>query len=201
MLNENDNENENENEIEEEEDESEISKLSVISHFKNKKIEEKIIIDENDSLFSYDLLYEKDREKFNKRINDETIFLSDDSEKRKRIERFQKKYQEKQLKKYLKKNKFKKLFFKVNERIIRDEEIVNKRRIFGIFRKSFSPNNAMVEEKKEKEETENQDKVKNDIVQNIENENNDKKRLPIFGIYNPNKHNPKFFVDNNLNKK
>ena len=79
--------------------------------------------------------------------------------------------------------------------MIRDEEIVNKRRIFGIFRKSFSPNNSIIEEK---EENENQDK--NDIAENVEN-NNNKKRVPIFGIYNPNKHNPKFFVDNNFNKK
>ena len=141
-----------------------------------------------------DILSERDREKYNKRINDETIFLSDDSEKKKRYERIHKKYQERQLKKYLKKNKLKKLFFKVNERIIRDEEeeeILNKRRIFGIIRKSYSPNNTLIEEKDENEIQE-----KEEII-----ENNDKKRLPIFGIYNPNKHNPKFFVDNNFNKK
>jgi hypothetical protein len=107
--------NENDDEYSEYSD-SPISKLSVISHFKNQK-EEKIIIEENDSFFSLDLLSEKDREKFNKRINDETIFLSDDSEKRKRIERIQRKYQERNLKKYFKKNKFKKLFFKVNPNI------------------------------------------------------------------------------------
>ena len=204
VLNENENDNNNEKNNESEidndldndmEEESEISQLSVISHIKNKKTEEKIIIDENDSFFSMDLLSEKEREKYNKRLNDETILLSDDSEKRKRLERMQKKYQEKHLKNFFKKNKFKKLYFKVNERIIRDEEIVNKRRIFGIIRKSFSPNNSIIEEN----EKENQEK--NDIVENVENaENNDKKRLPIFGIYNPNKHNPKFFVDN-LNKK
>ena len=195
ILNENGNEKESENLLDND-SESEVSKLSVISHFKNKKIEEKIIIDENDSLFSFDLLNGKDREKFNKRLNDETIFLSDDSDKRKRLEHIQKKFREKHLKKFFKKSKFKKLFFKVNERIIRDEEIVNKRRIFGIFRKSFSPNNSINEEKEE----ENENKNKNDIVENVEN-NNDKKRLPIFGIYNPNKHNPKFFVDNNLSRK
>ena len=180
MLNENESDNE-----------SQVSKLSVISHIKNKKYEEKIIIDENDSFFSLDLLTEKDKEKINKKLNDETIFLSDDSDKRKRLERIQKKYQERQLKKYLKKNKLKKLFFKVNERKIRDEEIINKRRIFGIIRKSYSPFNTVIDEK---EENENDDK--NDFV-----ENDDKKRFPIFGIYNPNKHNPKFFVNNIFNKK
>ena len=71
------------------------------------------------------------------------------------------------------------------------------KRIFGIFRKIFSPNNSINKEKEEKEENKNQDK--NNIAENAEN-NNDKKRVPIFGIYNPNRHNPKFFVDN-LNKK
>ena len=125
--------------------------------------------------------------------------LSDDSEKRKRLERIQKKYQERQLNKYLKKNKYKNLFFKVNERVIRDEdeEIENKRRIFGIIRKSFSSfvENNSIEEKKENNDI--------DIIKENDNfdGNDDKKKLPLFGVYNPNKHNPKFFVDNNFNKK
>ena len=182
--------------INEKDNESQVSQLSVISHFKNKNKEEKIIIEENDSFFSSELLTQKDKEKYNKKLNDETILLSDDSEKRKRLERIQKKYQERQLKKYLKKSKYKKLFFKVNERIIRDEEeeVTNKRRIFGIIRKSYLSilENNSIEENK-------------DIDINKENnnldDNNDKKKHPIFGVYNPNKHNPKFFVDNNFNKK
>ena len=98
ILNENRNDKESENELVDIYSESAISQLSVISHFENKKIEVKIIIDENDSLFSFDLLNRKEREKCNKRLNDETIFLSDDSDKRKRLERFQKKYGEKHLK-------------------------------------------------------------------------------------------------------
>jgi len=182
--------------INEKDNESQVSQLSVISHFKNKNKEEKIIIEENDSFFSSELLAQKDKEKYNKKLNDETILLSDDSEKRKRLERIQKKYQERQLKKYLKKNKYKKLFFKVNERIIRDEdeEVTNKRRIFGIIRKSY----LSILENNSTEENKDIDinKEKNNL-----DDNNDKKRHPIFGIYNPNKHNPKFFVDNNFNKK
>ena len=125
--------------------------------------------------------------------------LSDDSEKRKRLERIQKKYQERQLNKYLKKNKYKNLFFKVNERVIRDEdeEIENKRRIFGIIRKSFS---SFVENNSTEQKKENNDI---DIIKENDNfdGNDDKKKLPLFGVYNPNKHNPKFFVDNNFNKK
>ena len=182
--------------INEKDNESQVSQLSVISHFKNKNKEEKIIIEENDSFFSSELLNQKDKEKYNKKLNDETILLSDDSEKRKRLERIQKKYQERQLKKYLKKNKYKKLFFKVNERIIREEEeeVSNKRRIFGIIRKSY----LSILENNSTEENKDVDinKEKNNL-----DDNNDKKRHPIFGIYNPNKHNPKFFVDNNFNKK
>ena len=184
--------------IDNKDNESQISQLSVISHFKNKNKEEKIIIEENDSFFSSELINQKDKdkEKYNKKLNDETILLSDDSEKRKRLERIQKKYQERQLKKYLKKNKYKKLFFKVNERIIRDEgeEVSNKRRIFGIIRKSYL---SMLENNSTEE---NKDIDINKEKNNLD-DNNDKKRPPIFGIYNPNKHNPKFFVDNNFNKK
>jgi len=55
MINENDNE-------------SQFSQLSVISHIKNKNKEEKIIIEENYSFFSSELLSQKDREKYNKKI-------------------------------------------------------------------------------------------------------------------------------------
>ena len=48
-------------------------------------------------------------------------------------------------------------------------------------------------------------KENNDIDIINENDNldgnDDKKNLPLFGVYNPYKINPKFFVDNNFNKK
>ena len=182
--------------------ESIYSKLSVISHFNGKKIEEKIIIDENDSLFSFDYMNGREREKYNKRINDEIISISeDDSEKRKKLERLQRKIQERNLGKYLKKQEpHKRSIFRVNERKIREEDEVNnnenKRRIFGISRRSISPSNI----KEEKiEEVRNEEKI--DIKEDEIDNNKEKKRMPIFGIFNPNKHNPRFFVNNNFNKK
>ena len=198
----NDNDNDNINDIEninEIENESEFSKLSVISHFENKKYEEKIYIDENDSLFSFDMISQTERENYNKRINDEIISISEDySEKRrKRLEKIQKKIQESQLRKYLKKKEpQRKSLFRVNERPYRPEEevnnIPNKRRVFGITRRSMSPVDTKVEKNLEEE---NKEKIKEE-----ENDKN-KKGMPIFGIYNPNKHNPIFFINSNINKK
>ena len=197
-----DNDNDNINEIEninDVENESQFSKLSVISHFENKKYEEKIIIDENDSLFSFDMISQMERENYNKRINDEIISISEDySEKRrKKLEKLQKKIQESQLRKYLKKKEpQRKSLFRVNERPNRTEEevnnIPNKRRVFGITRRSMSPVDTKIEKNIEEE---NKEKVKEEENDKI------KKGMPIFGIYNPNKHNPIFFINNNINKK
>ena len=186
---------ENENDIE-----SEFSKLSVISHFQNKKYEEKIIIEENDSFFSFDMLSIKEKEKYNKRINDEIISISEDySEKRrKKLEKMKKKLEENNLRKYLKKKEpQRRSLFRVNERKNRDEEeevnnnTINKRRVFGITRRSMSPPDI----KMEIEEEENKEKI------NEEENNKDKKGMPIFGIFNPNKHNPIFCINNDFNKK
>ena len=179
--------------------ESQFSKLSVISHLANKKYEEKIIIEENDSFFSLDLISQTEREKFNKRINDEIISISEDySEKRrKKLEKIQKKIQESQLRKYLKKKEpQRKSLFRVNERPNRTEEennnvVQNKRRVFGITRRSMSPQDI----KMENIEEENKEKIKEEENDKI------KKGMPIFGVFNPNKHNPIFFINNNINKK
>ena len=186
---------ETENELDE--TESQYSKLSVISHFHDK--EEKIIIEENDSFFSsLDILSLKEREKYNKRINDEIISISEDySEKRrKHFEKMKKKLQENHLRKYLKKKEpQRRSLFRVNERKIRDEDeviIPNKRKVFGITRRSMSPMDIRMEKIEEEE-------IKEKV---IEDENViHKKGMPIFGIFNPNKHNPIFFINNNFNKK
>ena len=178
--------------------ESQFSKLSVISYFDTKKNEEKIIIDENDSLFSFDMISQTERENYNKRINDEIISISEDySEKRrKKLEKIQKKIQENQLRKYLKKKEpQRKSLFRVNERPNRIEEeinnIPNKRRVFGITRRSMSPMDTKIENNIEEENKEKIKEEENDIV---------KKGMPIFGIFNPNKHNPIFFINNNIKK-
>ena len=199
LMNEEIKETENENEIDEIESQSQYSKLSVISHFHNK--EEKIIIEENDSFFSsLDIMSLKEREKYNKRINDEIISISEDySEKRrKHFEKMRKKLQESHLRKYLKKKEKepqRRSLFRVNERKIRDEDeinIPNKRRVFGITRRSMSPVDIRMEQITEEEIKE----------KNLEEENsNNKKGMPIFGVFNPNKHNPIFFTNNNFNNK
>ena len=188
----------NENNIEE--IESEYSKLSVLSHFDNDNNEEKIIIGENDSIFSsLEIMSLNDQEKYDKRINDEIISISEDffEKRRKKFEKMQKKLQERQLSKYLKKKEpQRRSLFRVNERKIRPEDeiinIPNKRRVFGITRRSMSPPDIRME----KIEEEKKEKI-------IEDENaNNKKGMPIFGVFNPVKHNnPIFFINNNFNKK
>ena len=94
-----------------------------------------------------------------------------------------------------KKEPQKRSLFRVNERKIRDEEevnIPNKRRVFGITRRSMSPMDVRMENIEEEEIKEKK----------AEEENNaNKKGMPIFGIFNPNKHNPIFFINNNFNGK
>ena len=102
-MNEENKETDNENNIEIEE--SEYSKLSVVSHFQD-NIEEKIIIGENDSIFSsLEIMSLKEQEKYDKRINDDIISISEEffEKRRKKFEKMQKKLQERQLSKYLKK--------------------------------------------------------------------------------------------------
>ena len=107
-----------------------------------------------------------------------------------------KKLQENHLRKYLKKKEpQRRSLFRVNERKIRDEDeviIPNKRKVFGITRRSMSPMDIRMEKIEEEE-------IKEKV---IEDENViHKKGMPIFGIFNPNKHNPIFFINNNFNKK
>ena len=197
LMNEENKETDNENNIEIEE--SEYSKLSVVSHFQD-NIEEKIIIGENDSIFSsLEIMSLKEQEKYDKRINDDIISISEEffEKRRKKFEKMQKKLQERQLSKYLKKKEpQRRSLFRVNERKIRSEDevnIPNKRRVFGITRRSMSPLDIKME--KIEEEEEKKEKV-------IEDENaNNKKGMPIFGIFNPIKHNPIFFINNNFNRK
>ena len=175
--------------------ESQYSKLSVISHFHDD--EEKIIIEENDSFFSsLDIMSLKEREKYNKRINDEIISISEDySEKRrKHFEKMKKKLQEGHLRKYLKKKEpQRRSLFRVNERKNRSEDEVvvpNKRKVFGITRRSMSPMDIRLEKIEEEEIKEKAVEAENVI---------NKKGMPIFGIFNPNKHNPIFCINNNFN--
>ena len=196
-MNEENKETDNENNIEIEE--SEYSKLSVVSHFQD-NVEEKIIIGENDSIFSsLEIMSLKEQEKYDKRINDDIISISEEffEKRRKKFEKMQKKLQERQLSKYLKKKEpQRRSLFRVNERKIRSEDevnIPNKRRVFGITRRSMSPPDIKMEKIEQEEE-------KKEKIMEDENANN-KKGMPIFGIFNPIKHNPIFFINNNFNRK